>query len=54
MLLAEDQKGQEQRVLKELDALLRKCYDLNHNTIQVEVLEEDDLDEDFCCGNDIH
>ncbi len=43
--------GHQQRVLKELDNICRKEYELNHNCIQIEISDEPDS---FLCGNDIH
>ena len=37
MTLNSDQNGNQQKVLRQTDAVLRKKYDLHHNCIQIEV-----------------
>jgi len=37
LIIKNSQNGKQQEILKEVDSILRNQYELNHNTIQIEL-----------------
>ena len=52
--LKEGHDNDQQRVLREVDNILRKKYELNHNCVQIETFAAHAHGKEFNCGNDIH